>query len=38
MDPFVQRFPLEQVLKETQSLLDGTSPVTRRRVLMMQLT
>lgn len=34
-DPFVQRFGLEQVLRETEALLDGSSPVTKRRVQMM---
>jgi len=36
-DPAVFRFPLEQVLAETQRLIDGTSPVTRRRVQMMEM-
>ena len=36
-DPSVLRFPLEQVLAETQRLIDGTSPVTRRRVQMMEM-
>lgn len=35
-DPSVLRFPLAQVLEETDRLLDGTSPVTRRRVKMME--
>lgn len=35
-DPSVLRFPLAQVLDETGRLLDGTSPVTRRRVKMME--
>lgn len=36
MDPSVFRFPLEKVLEETKALIDGTSPVTRRRVKMME--
>jgi len=36
-DPAVFRFPLEQVLSETERLIDGTSPVTRRRVQMMEM-
>jgi 6-phosphofructokinase 1 len=36
-DPAVFRFPLEQVLAETERLIDGTSPVTRRRVQMMEM-
>lgn len=35
-DPSVWRFPLTRVLTETASLLDGTSPVTKRRVAMME--
>jgi 6-phosphofructokinase 1 len=35
-DPPVQRFGLEQVLAETQALIDGTSPVTRRRLQLLQ--
>lgn len=35
-DPSVQRFSFAQVLEETERLLDGTSPVTRRRVKMME--
>jgi len=35
-DPYVRRIPLPTVLEETRALLDGTSPVTRRRVKMMQ--
>jgi 6-phosphofructokinase 1 len=35
-DPHVQRFPLETVLSETAALLDGSSPVTRRRIAMME--
>ncbi len=37
VDPAVFRFPLEQVLAETDRLIDGTSPVTRRRVQMMEM-
>jgi hypothetical protein len=33
-DPSVQRFSLGRVLSETEALLDGSSPVTRRRVAM----
>src|SRR5262249_52846179 len=35
-DPSVHRFPLERVLAETERLIDGSSPVTRRRVQMME--
>lgn len=35
-DPHVQRFPLDRVLAETASLLDGTSPVTKRRLRMIE--
>lgn len=35
-DPYVRTFPLAEVLAETEALLDGTSPVTERRVRMMQ--
>lgn len=35
-DPRVSIFPLETVLAETEALLDGSSEVTRRRVLRMQ--
>lgn len=35
-DPYVVRFPLERVLAETAALLDGSSPVTQRRVRMME--
>jgi 6-phosphofructokinase 1 len=35
-DPAVQRFGLERVLEETRALLDGTSPVTRWRVKMLE--
>jgi 6-phosphofructokinase 1 len=36
MDPSVFRFPLDKVLEETKALIDGSSPVTRRRVKMME--
>ncbi len=35
-DPRVSSFPLAEVLEETAALIDGTSEVTRRRVLRMQ--
>lgn len=35
-DALVQRFALQRVLKETEALIDGSSPVTRRRVQMME--
>lgn len=35
-DPYVKRFSLDRVLSETTALLDGTSPVTQRRVAMME--
>jgi 6-phosphofructokinase 1 len=35
-DPPVQRFGLEQVLAETESLINGTSPVTQRRLKLLQ--
>ncbi len=35
-DSQVSRFPLELVLSETKSLLDGSSPVMKRRVKMME--
>ena len=35
-DPSVTRFPLERVLDESAALVDGTSPLTRRRVQMME--
>jgi 6-phosphofructokinase 1 len=35
-DPMVHRHSLERVLEQTRSLLDGSSPVTRARVEMMQ--
>ncbi len=34
-DSSVHRFPLERVLEETRALIDGSSPVTRRRVALM---
>jgi len=34
-DPQVRRFGLEQVLRESEALVDGTSPITQRRVAMM---
>ncbi len=34
-DSSVQRFNLSRVMEETQSLIDGTSPVTKRRVALM---
>ena len=35
-DSSVVRFPLERVLEETRTLIDGTSPVTRRRIALME--
>jgi 6-phosphofructokinase 1 len=35
-DTFVRLFPIEQVLAETEALLDGTSPVTHDRVMRME--
>lgn len=35
-DPQVSRFPIAKVLEETHALLDGSSPVMRRRVKMME--
>lgn len=35
-DPAVSRFGLAQVLAESRALVDGTSPVTKRRVQMME--
>lgn len=35
-DSSVQRFSLDRVLEETRSLIDGTSPVTRRRLALME--
>jgi 6-phosphofructokinase 1 len=36
LDPAVERFPLERVLAESAALVDGSSPLTRRRVQMME--
>lgn len=36
-DPAVARYPLVEVLKQSAALVDGTSPVTKRRVQMMEL-
>lgn len=36
MDPSVFRFGLEHVLRETDALIDGTSPVTKRRVQLIE--
>jgi 6-phosphofructokinase 1 len=35
-DPAVQLFGLQHVLDESQGLIDGTSPLTQRRVQMME--
>jgi len=35
-DSAVTRFPLAKVLDESHALIDGTSPITRRRVKMME--
>jgi 6-phosphofructokinase 1 len=35
-DPAVTLYPLARVLEESQRLVDGTSPLTRRRVQMME--
>jgi 6-phosphofructokinase 1 len=35
-DSSVQRFPLERVLIETDALIDGSSPVTKRRLQLME--
>lgn len=35
-DSSVQRFPLEKVLDETRALIDGSSPVTKRRLALME--
>lgn len=35
-DSSVQRFPLERVLEETRALIDGSSPVTKRRLALME--
>ncbi len=34
-DPSIRRFPLQQVLDESRALIDGTSPITRQRVALM---
>ncbi len=36
-DASVQRFPLDVVLRETDALIDGSSPVTKRRLQLMEL-
>lgn len=33
-DPQVRRFPLAEVLQQSRALIDGTSPITQRRVAM----
>jgi 6-phosphofructokinase 1 len=35
-DTSVHRFSLQRVLEETRTLIDGTSPVTRRRLALME--
>jgi 6-phosphofructokinase 1 len=35
VDSSVVRFPLERVLEETRMLIDGSSPITKRRVALM---
>jgi 6-phosphofructokinase 1 len=35
-DPYVQLFPIPQVLEQTRDLLDGEHPTTRRRVRMLE--
>jgi 6-phosphofructokinase 1 len=35
-DAHVKRFPLSRVLDETESLLDGSSPITQRRVKLIE--
>lgn len=35
-DPAVHRFPLARVLEESRALVDGSSPITQRRVKMME--
>ncbi|MCA3014517.1 MAG: 6-phosphofructokinase [Myxococcaceae bacterium] len=35
-DSSVQLFPLDRVLEETAAVIDGTSPVTRRRLALME--
>jgi 6-phosphofructokinase 1 len=37
VDPAVQRFSLDAVLKETTALIDGSSPVAQRRLKLMQV-
>lgn len=37
LDPMVTRFKLEHVLAETAALIDGTSPVIKRRLKLMQV-
>lgn len=36
VDAAVQRFPLARVLEESHALVDGTSPITQRRLKMME--
>ncbi|MBS2026428.1 MAG: 6-phosphofructokinase [Deltaproteobacteria bacterium] len=36
LDPSVQRFPLARVLEETKALIDGSSPITQRRLKLME--
>ena len=36
VDSAVHMFPLDRVLEESRSLIDGSSPITRRRVKMME--
>ena len=35
-DPYVSLFTLERMVDETRALLDGSSPITIRRVQMME--
>lgn len=35
-DPRIHRFPLARVIAESEALLDGSSPVTQRRIAMME--
>jgi 6-phosphofructokinase 1 len=35
-DPYVKRFPMEQVLTETKALLDGTSAATKWRLALLE--
>jgi len=37
LDPFIHRFKLDVVLKETAALIDGTSPVMQGRLKLMQM-